>query len=206
MRLDATVVLCILILALCASAEAENGSVFLAIRPVPDDFFDDARDGEDPELAGRERPLYVIGIFNPPGFSIRSIGNVTLHDAGNNTITLLIDKSSIYSEFDDGAINSVRIAFVVDEKALEGGMPRIEWGPDVSAENMEVQGITAYLGDRERYRTFTIEERPAGGDSSSYVATLEVIVDDYADVYYLWYLLPMALIFGMLFVRKIFLK
>jgi hypothetical protein len=206
MRLEGIIVLCALLLLLYTAAAAEAGSVFLAITPVPDDFYESALGGSDPELADREGGLLVTGILNPPGFSIANTSNVVLYDAANTSIPVLIDKSSIYSEFDEDEINSMRIAFIIDEKVLESGTLRLEWGPDVSGPNREVDGIAIYSGDTGRYRAFSVEEKPSGDDGSSYVATLEVIVDDYADIYYLWYLLPMVLIFGLLLVRKAFLR
>ncbi len=204
---EATVLYTLLfILIFCAPTAEGSTSAFLAIKPVPDDFFDEATEGSNPELAGRDKALFWTGIVNPAGLSIESIRNISLYDAADNQVPLLIDTTSIYSEFGPGEINSMHIAFVIDETALEAGMPRLAWGSDIEAENREVEKMTAYLTDKARYRTFTLEKKPGEGEGSSYIATLEVIVDDYADVYYIWYLLPMVLIFGLLLVKKILAK
>ena len=121
-------------------------------------------------------------------------------------IVTVSDALQHLSEFDNGVYNSIRILFTIPESIPEKGGLRLTWGDDISANNRQVKHIAVYLEDKERYRTFTWEEQPTGDEGGSYAATLEVIVDDYAGTYYLWYLLPMALIFTLLFVKKIALK
>ena len=127
-------------------------------------------------------------------------------DPNDSPIPLIVDTSSLYSEFDDGVCNSMRIMFRIRESVVEKGGLRLVWGNEISVNNTQVDQISIYREDKDRYRTFNWEAQPEGDDGGSYAATLEVIVDDYADTYYLWYLLPMALIFTLLFVKKIALK
>jgi hypothetical protein len=205
MRFVSAIILICLCL-ICAEARADNTSVMLVIRPVTDDFFDNAQNGQDQELKGYDDELIVIGTINAPDFAVQDINNVTLFDATGSPIPLTIEKSSLYSEFDDGFYNLMRISFRIRESILAQGALRLTWGSDISANNRQIDHIQVYLGEKERYRTFSWEAQPTGDDGGSYAATLEVIVDDYADTYYLWYLLPMALIFALLFVKKIALK
>jgi hypothetical protein len=203
MRIPFALIICICVFTACAFAE--EASVALTIKPVPDDFFDKALDGKCPELEGKEDSVFIVGLFNPPTFSIKDLKNVALVAVDGAQLPLIVEKSSLYSEFEGAGINSLRFAFVISQSALSKGAPTLKWGGDVSATNNEVDKIVIYNGDKDRYRTFSWEERPKGGDGS-YTATIEVIVDDYADIYYVWYLLPMAVIFALLFVKKAVLK
>ncbi|MCX7703513.1 MAG: hypothetical protein N2234_05375 [Planctomycetota bacterium] len=186
----------------CLSYTATFGaeSVILTIREVPDDFFDNAILDENETC--EEGTFIVIGIFNAPSFSIKSLNNITVQDANSRQIPLQIERASVYREFDE--INSVRLAFKVSKEALSSGSLRLAWGDDVSATNSEVERLRINAAHKERYRTFGWEEAPKGGSGEEFSsATLEVIVDDSANLYYLWYLLPMALIFSLLLVRKV---
>jgi len=188
-----------IVLALCAPAFG-GGSAVLVVRNAPDDMFTDSEAG-GAEIEHGENTYTVIGLLNPPSLSAAEVANVAIYDADSKPVRLRIEESSIYREFDD--INSMRVVFEVDRSILAKGPLRVEWGGEVSAENEIVEKILVNPGERERYKTFVVEERPAAGDDSQF-AKIEVIVDDAADLYYLWYLLPMVLIFGMLAVRKYF--
>ena len=198
----------ILLLLLCLMSSetfAESSSVMLVIKPVAEDFFDFAQDGHDQERTGDDDERIVIGTINAPDFSVQEINNVALFDANGSQISLTIETSSLYSEFDDGIYNSMRILFRIRESMLQKGALRLTWGTDIAAKNQQVEQLPIYLEEKERYRTFSWEAQPSGDDRGSYAATLEVIVDDYADTYYLWYLFPMALMFILLFVKLRFL-
>jgi hypothetical protein len=203
MRIPLALIVCIGLFAACAIAD--EASVLLTIKPVYDDFFNKASDGHCPDLNGMDDALFIVGTFNPPTFSVKSTDNMALSAADGTPISMIIDKSSLYSEFEGAGINSMRFAFVISEKVLAKGAPTLKWGSDIAANNSEVEEIIIFNGDKQRYRTFSWEERLKNSEGP-YVATIEVIVDDYADTYYLWYLMPMALIFGLLFFKKALLR
>ena len=190
----------------CIRVFAIEKSLLLSIRPVADDFFLNALEGDHPELTDTDKMVIVVGIIDSPSFSVKNINNIALYDGTGNPIPVIADQSSFYSEFDDDEINSLRIAFIVNESLLDQGSPRLVWGDDINSENKEVERIRIYKAGKDIYRTFSLEERPEGSGSKDYFATVDVIVDDYADTYYIWYLLPMVLIFSLLFVKKAFLK
>jgi hypothetical protein len=96
----------------------------------------------------------------------------------------------------------MRIAFLIPEADLEKGALRISWGDSVTSNNRLVDRIDLYQQSKDQYRTFVCEEQPRGNDAANYSSSVVVIVDDKADIYYLWYLLPIVLIFILLFVRK----
>jgi hypothetical protein len=191
-----------LLLAVCSVALCAD-SVIIIIREVPDDFFQDAGQNSSGAFNHTDNTYTVIGGFTSPLFSIPAINNVAVYDANSRQIRLVIEESSIHREFDD--VSEIRFAFEIDKKALAAGQPKLKWGSDVSANNVLVEKIPIDAANRERYRTFAWEELPPEENCSPQTATLEVIVDDQANLYFLWYLLPMALIFGLLVLRKLYL-
>jgi hypothetical protein len=189
-------------LLLALGSAPEEKSVLIIVKNVPDDFFEGIEPVPRPHPVPPPNTLTVIGLFSDPAFEVDSIRNVVLFDAAGRKIPLRVESASIYREFDDEGINSMRIAFEIHKDAWEIGPPKMVWGPDVSAENVEVEKIIIDPARKDRYRTFAWEAISTG-DSGAQVASLEVIVDDRADVYYLWYLLPIVLIFGLLILRKV---
>ena len=188
-----------LVFALFLAAEAFGQSenfMLLSLKPQPEDFFAGLLEGNDPNFPAKTSSDYlVVGLINVASFTVTSIKNIAIRDATGRNLPLLVEKSSVYSEFGD-KINSVRIGFAVSQECLEKGSLKLVWGDSVSGDTKEVESLRPHAGDRERYRSFSLEQRPAGDSSSSFSASINVIVDDYADKYYVWYLLPLVLIFG----------
>jgi hypothetical protein len=196
-------------LALCLAPVAgaqdeEPESVVLVLKQVPDDFFDAAPTGDIPSGQLSDDTFTVVGLFNAPTFAVSSVNNVAVLDAAGKQLPLRIESASLYREFEDEDINMMRFAFEIGRTAFSAGPPKLVWGKKVKAQNVEVEKLLVDPAKKERYRTFTWEVIPVRAQGQSSVATLEVIVDERADIYYLWYLLPMALIFGLLFLRKIY--
>lgn len=187
----------------CATASGEERSLLLIIKPASEELVSSAKEGSDPLLADSIHQRLVVGLVNFPSFAVQNIQNITLDDPEGKVVPLLIDKSSLYSEFNDTTINSMRIAFLTDEQTIKKGSFRLVWGSEIKAENKEVGQITICASSKDAYREFQWEEQPQKDGLSNYSASLDVIVDDKADTYYLWYLLPVALIFGMLIVRRL---
>ena len=188
---------------LCPVALAAEG-VILVVKEVPNDFFENAVSNGSVEFSHGKDTLTIVGRFAKDTFAISSIGNITVRDAKSNQIPLCIESSSVYREFEDDDITQIRFAFEIGKEALAAGPPRLEWGENVSASNVLVDRILIDAGSRDRYRTFAWEECASGEGYNSQVATLEVVVDDKANLYYLWYLLPMGVVFGLLALRKIY--
>jgi len=181
-------------------------SVLICTKPMMEGFFKNIKDGNNLELEGKDNPIVVVGRLTDPSFSIKDISNIILYDGAGEVIPLTVDQSSIYSEFGD-KINSVFISFTITGKTLDKGTPRLVWGDDIKAEsNKLVPEIYIYRGDKDKYMMFEWVQEPKLEDKNVYTATVEVVVDEHADVYYLWYLLPIVLIFGLLLIRKFFRK
>ncbi len=194
----------VLVLAfLCSAAGAAEG-VLLVVKEVPNDFFDKAVSDGSVKFDHDRDTLTVVGRFIKDTFTVSAVENVTVYDAKSRQIPLRIERSSVYREFEDDDITQIRFAFEISRDALAAGPPRLEWGDDVSAKNTIVDRILVDAGSRERYRTFAWEVQASGEGYGSQVATLEVVVDDKANLYYLWYLLPMGVVFILLALRKIY--
>lgn len=195
----------VIVLGICLVSRhgvAEEKSDLLIVKPFSDDFHTNIRAGTDPRLSGSEKDILVVGLLDMPYFSVQDVSHVALNDADGNPVPLWIDTSSLYSEFDDGYINLMQIAFLIPEANLEKGALRLSWGDGVTSENRIVDRVDLYHESMDQYRTFICEEQPRGNDAANYSSSVVVIVDDKADIYFLWYLLPIFLIFILLFVRK----
>lgn len=153
-------------------------------------------------LAGKDDPvpagcLRFIGNFNEQSFSIPSLNNITVKNSSGSQIPLKIEESSLIEEF--GSTVSLWLSFDVPAVELSQDKPlTIEWGTDVSALNSRVKSMKADIAASDSYRTFTWRKK---NDKSSF-ATIEVIADSSANYYFLWYLLPIAVIFIAMTVRK----
>lgn len=189
---------------ICANIYAVEKSVLLTVKPVDDTFFDYTEQGADPSMKLNPDQRIVVGLINVPSFEIKNTANTALYDSEGRQIPITIDKSSFYSEFDDSTINSMRISFITDDRTIKKGHFRFEWGDNINSKNTVVDKIPVFTTSKDIYREFTWEEQPQKSDLANYSATLDIIVDDKADTYYLWYLLPMVLIFFMLIIRRLF--
>ncbi len=153
-------------------------------------------------LAGKDDPvpaghLRFIGSFNEQSFSIPSLSNITVKTSSCSQIPLKIEESSLIGEF--GSTVSLWLSFDVPSDEFSQDKPlTIEWGKDVSALNSKVKSIKVDIARANSYRTFTWRKK---NDNSSF-ATIEVIADSGADYYFLWYLLPIAVISAVLAIRK----
>jgi hypothetical protein len=173
-------VLCILVL--CAFTAAYGSQkVILIIKEVPDDFFDHATAGVSPGVEHGADSFTVVGRFAWASFSIPTTANVAVYDASSRQIPLIIEESSIQYEFDE--VVQLRFAFEIDRGSLAAGPPELVWGEDVSANNVLVDVIPIDAGDKGRYKTFGWEEAPSASAYNPQVATLEVVVEDEADIY-----------------------
>ena len=153
-------------------------------------------------LAGKDQPiptghLRFIGSFGEQGFSVPSLENITVKNSSGSQIPLIIEESSLVQEF--GSTVSLWLSFDVPADGFSQEKPlTIEWGKDVSALNSTVKSMKVDIATANSYRTFTWRKK---NDGSSF-ATIEVVADSRADYYFLWYLLPIAVIFIILTVRK----
>lgn len=187
-----------------------ENEVLLFLQPITGDDFTgmnvEIRKGDDSLLSDQEDTFCVIGVFNDPSFTIPGFQQVIAYDAADQPLTLIIDRSSLYSEFENGEINSMRIAILIDQKTFQNGYLRLSWGEELKADNKLVDEIKVYRNHLDRYRTFNWESEPIQEESETYASSVDILVDDYSDTYFLWYLLPLVLLFILLIIRKKLLK
>ncbi len=143
----------------------------------------------------------VHGRLSGAGFAVARPGQVRVTDGAGEPLPLVVETNTLFREF--GEIVALTAAFEIDPRTLAAGPPRIEWGPDVAGEVRPVATITFPPDAGARIRVFAAGDSaaPPSGDASHF-ATIDIIADSHADSYYLWYLLPMAVIFALLIIRK----
>jgi hypothetical protein len=159
--------------------------------------------GVDPFLRDVGGDLRVFGRISFPNFKVSSLRNLRVTDAGGNELPFQVDRSSVYSEFDESEIDGLSVSFVISEAELERGAPTLYWGGEIASSPVECGSFVLYAETMARYGTFGVELRSSEDRSGQHYATLDVIVDDRADTYYLWYLLPLILIFILLGARRV---
>lgn len=171
-------------------------SLELYVEPAGEELFLDLPSGP-PDPAPAAGGIVAVGRYDR--LAIESLDRITLEAPGGRRLPLIVDSSSVFTEFGK-VIASLRFCVVLTEaEAAAGSGPFVlRWGPGVSAENRKIERFSADGERRELYRSL----RPGAGPNAS-VATLEVIADSSAEYHFLWYLLPMALVFGLLLVRKL---
>lgn len=181
-------------------------SMVLVIQPAPDDFVQGAKSGDFSHESIQDDSIILIGRIDLPDFMITDLSQIQMKDNSGDLYPLYIEEASIYSEFDEDEVNGLRLCAIIPEKELAEGPAYLQWGSEVNGNNTVLETLPIHANHKEKYRLFQLEPAPETEDSASYYATLEVIVDDHADSYYLWYLLPMALIFSLLMIKKFALK
>lgn len=151
-----------------------------------------------PPEKGCLRVIGSLGGAGAPDFKIASINNLRAKDVSSGKyLPLAVDESGIVEEF--GRIVSLWVAFDAPESGLDGGSGFVlEWGDDVESPSRMVKNLKLDPAHSGRYRTFSLNTEKG----SKSFASIEVIADSSADYYFLWYLLPMALIFAVLTAGK----
>lgn len=187
--------------ALLAGAPVQ-GNLVLEFTAPPENLLITGVEGEP--LAPTQGQHIVMGRFETADFAVTSIAEVAALAPDGTPVPLLIEESSLYEEF--GEIVSCRLAFEIPAATPATPDPpyTLVWGPEVQAQaNRLVPTVAGEASRKPEYRGFRWR-RPGGGQGSDIsVATIEVVADSNADLYSLWYLLPMALMFVLLTVRKI---
>ena len=147
--------------------------------------------------------LIVIGTIRDKTFSVASAGNLRVVDAAGRNLPVWIETSTVIREFDE--ITSARMAFALSPAAAAAGGVSVEWGADIQTTPVAVERLTIGDADQSRVRSFAVGAAGAAKNDAQF-ATVEIIADSHADQYYLWYLVPMLGVIGLLIARKLALK
>ena len=147
--------------------------------------------------------VLIFGRLDHPDFRVDDLSQLAVVAPDGRRLPLHIDESSVFVEFD--SIVSVEFFFLVEPaEAVPGGEPfKAVWGPGVRSENQKVPSIALDPATRDRVLQFVWRRDRDDAPAGTSVATIEVIADSTAEYYFLLYLLPMALIFILLTIRKI---
>jgi hypothetical protein len=176
-------------------------SVRLLLQPAFVDPF--AAPAEGPFIEPADGGILVVGRFDRPDFGIADVTQIEALAPDGRQLPLRIDAGSVCMEFD--RIVSLRLAFEATEAEAEDapGEFTLRWGPEIAGPNASVESLAIDPARLDSYRGFTWAE-PAGalGDDTQF-ASIEVIADSTAEYHFLYYLLPVALIFTLLTIRKI---
>lgn len=169
-------------------------------RPADPSWFD--APATSPAVAPPDGLVVVGACFNDSRFAVDSLNQITLKAPPGWQIPLTIDRSSVVTEFN--RIVSLRFYFMISQTdaADAPGAYTLRWGPDVVATNTVVPGFVFDRSAAAACRELSWQAKPSESAESS-LASIEVIADSHARYYSLWYLLPMALIFLLLTLRKI---
>jgi len=142
----------------------------------------------------------VYGRLAGSGFAVDRPEQIRAFDGAGNPVRLTVETKTAFREF--GEIIALTVAFELDPRTLVGGPPRFEWGEDVHADPHAVAALSFPPQAASRIRVFAPDAGEAAPDAAQQFATIDIIADSHADRYYLWYLLPMAVIFALLIARK----
>lgn len=191
-----------LALALLAAHATLAGEARLEIRDIPEGFSIATGDGPNTLPAPAAGTFLVAGSFGPADFAVADPAQVRALDADGRVLPLAVESATLLAEF--GEISGMRIAFELPAESLARGLPRLEWGADVTNVTRLVDRfVLPAAAMPAAVRTFTIAAAAGSApEGPPQFATLEVIADSRADTYYLWYLLPIAMVFALLAVRK----
>ncbi len=185
-----------------AAADREDYSLGMEFAPV-NEVAAEIMSGENAMLP-KDGMVLVFGRLDHAGFYIEDIGNLAVETPERGRIPVFIDSSSILLEF-DGIVSLLAAFEISEQEAQSGGSAfRITWGELVQASNTVVERIRIDGENRSSYREFRWQEAlasEAGGEAP--FSTITVIADSTAEYHFLWYLLPMGLVFVLLTIRKI---
>jgi hypothetical protein len=186
------------------AAAGESGSLRLQVQAAGDELFAGQAEGGE---AVRPGPGRCACIFRYDRFAVENLNQVTILGPGRKPVPLVIEGSSIFREF--GKVVAFRFyALASAEDARPGeGIFELRWGTDIKAANSRIERFQLDPALRESYRSLrpVVADASAGGSGQESTATLVVIADSSADYHFLWYLVPIGLIFALLTVRKLFL-
>jgi hypothetical protein len=176
-------------------------SVVLTVEEAGEELFLELTPDGEP-LRPEKGKAACVGRFDR--LSVKDVSQVTVTGPDGKRLPLVIEASSIFVEFDK--IVALRFCFLVDADRARPGEDSFtfQWGPDVRASNTKVERLVLDSALRASYRS--LRQRTASGARDSTTASITVIADSSADYHFLWYLLPISLIFAVLTARKLMVR
>jgi hypothetical protein len=191
----------ILFLLLASGSIRASETVTLQVQEAGEELFLGLGNDGEP-LKPEAGKCACLGRFDR--FSVKDVNQITVLGADGKQLSLVIDKSSIFVEFGEKIV-ALRFYVLLPKDQARAGESTLElkWGADVKAVNIQVESFVLSSALRSGYRS--LREAPSssgGGGGPGSTATILVIADSSADYHFLWYLLPIGVIFALLTVRK----
>lgn len=175
-------------------------SVELVLTTPADQWFEEKTSAGVAPIVTEAGQVAVIGLVDYTGFAAKDISRVTVLAPDGQKLKLIIEQESITWDFDE--IVAFRCYFIVKTSSL-GDRFQLAWGPEITAENKTVPQLLLDPSNRQNYRQFIRKKTAAQTGAETSVASIEIIADSTAEYHFLWYLLPIAVIFALLTMRKI---
>lgn len=147
--------------------------------------------------------VIVFGLFEHPGFEVENPLDFRLESPAGRPLRALVEEESVFREF--GMVVGFRLAFTVSEsQATEGAIFTLEWGGEARGEHELVSRLSIDPGLQSRSRGFQVAPAVADREGSRDMpgASIQVVADSTADYHFAWYLLPVAVLFIILSIRK----
>lgn len=180
--------------ALIPAAPVAAQSVQIEVLPAGEELFAAAPEGGAPVPAPEAGRCLVVGRYS--GFSAGNLGQITVLAPDGRQLPLVVETPSVFVEF-GSTVAAMRFGFLAGVEEADSGRPfTLQWGPEVKAANSSVERIVADPARRGLYRTF----RPLAAAGRG--IAIPVIADRSARYHFVWYLVPMGLVFLVLTLRK----
>lgn len=181
----------------------QGGSVILRVTPKPDHAppTQESETGSVQLLS--EGTAWVYGRLTGHGFVVSDPLAIVLADADGEKIPLFVETDTLLTEF--GEIVGIWFCFSVPSDIADSETEfTLHWGRDAGEYTTGVSRIFFAKAELDRVYGSEIESLPATGEDGEQtsIASIEVVADSSAEYGFLWYLLPMAVLFFILTIRK----
>lgn len=150
--------------------------------------------------------MLVLGRVTGAGFAVDRPEQVEVLDPDGRQAPLRVEEARLWRDPVVGnRIVSMDFSFLARAADVTGraGDFRLRWGPEVRGPVTLAGAPVLDPARREAYREFRLASREAAPPDGAQSAQLVVVADSRADWYFLWYLVPMALILALLTARKL---
>ena len=194
----------VLLLLLAVTSAGRAGEARFAPSPASPALFEN-NSGRPLVAPPPEGCLVMVGKMESPDFSIAHLNQLKAVLPSGKIIPLQVDDRRTLREF--GKIVSLDFYIIAPESEFSGTGSELvmQWGPDITADNHHLAGFSFDPAQANRCRMLCPLPVTASGGGEAAVATtgIQVIADNKARYIPFWYLLPMALIFVLISIRKL---
>lgn len=190
----------------CPSCPADTSATSISIHlleldPPPSEPPEEIPLSETPSFVPHNPQGWIVyGRFQPPHLSVGSLDRIGATDGLGRPLPLVIETNTLTREF--GEIVGLTFALELPPESLDAGPLRIEWGNALQRSNPTVARLSFSPVSAQKVRRFSLTRSEPSGEETR-LGTISIIADSRADYYFWWYLLPMAVVFALLAINKI---